>query len=50
VLVAPDFMNQTRTYSYRPSNHPSGVELHPENKPFVDVVAPFFPTKAPPRR
>ncbi len=38
VLLAPDFMNQTRTYSYRPSNHPSGVELHAENKPFVDVV------------
>jgi len=39
VLVAPDFMNQTRTFSYRPSSHPSGVELHAENKPFVDVVA-----------
>jgi arginine deiminase len=39
VLVAPDFMNKTRTYSYRPSNHPSGVELHKENKAFVDVVA-----------
>jgi arginine deiminase len=39
VLLAPDFMNQTRTYSYRPSNHPSGVELHAEKKPFVDVVA-----------
>src|SRR5262245_25730356 len=39
VLVAPDFMSQTRTFSYRPSDHPSGVELHAENKPFVDVVA-----------
>lgn len=39
VLVAPDFINQTRTFSYRPSDHPSGVELHPEKKPFVDVVA-----------
>ncbi|KAB7648843.1 arginine deiminase [Polymorphobacter fuscus] len=39
VLLAPDFMNLTRTYSYRPSDHPSGVELHAENKPFVDVVA-----------
>jgi arginine deiminase len=38
VLLAPDFMNQTRTYSYRPSNNPSGVELHPEKKPFVNVV------------
>jgi arginine deiminase len=38
VLLAPDFMNQTRTYSYRPSNNPSGVELHPEEKPFVNVV------------
>ena len=39
VLLAPDFMNQTRTFSYRPSSHPSGVELHREEKPFVDVVA-----------
>jgi arginine deiminase len=39
VLIAPDFMDQTRTFSYRPSSHSSGVELHPENKPFVDVVA-----------
>ncbi|TDN61796.1 arginine deiminase [Paraburkholderia sp. BL10I2N1] len=39
VLLAPDFMNQTRTFSYRPSSHPSGVELHKEEKPFVDVVA-----------
>ncbi|MCK1365823.1 arginine deiminase [Bradyrhizobium sp. 62] len=38
VLTAPDFINQTRTYSYRPSDHPSGLELHPENKPFVSVV------------
>ena len=38
VLLAPDFMNQTRTYSYRPSDHVSGVELHAENKPFVKVV------------
>ena len=30
---------QTRTFSYRPSNQPSGVELHREEKPFVDVVA-----------
>jgi len=39
VLIAPDFLAQTRTFSYRPSSHPSGVELHAENKPFVDVVA-----------
>jgi arginine deiminase len=38
VLTAPDFINQTRTYSYRPSNHPSGVELHAEKKSFVGVV------------
>ncbi|MET4801353.1 arginine deiminase [Bradyrhizobium sp. LB11.1] len=38
VLTAPDFINQTRTYSYRPSNAPSGVELHAEEKPFVGVV------------
>ena len=39
VLLAPDFMRQTRTFSYRPSAHPSGVELHKEDKQFVDVVA-----------
>ena len=38
VLLAPDFMNKTRTFSYRPSNEPSGVELRREEKPFVDVV------------
>jgi len=38
VLLAPDFMNQTRTYSYRPSNAASGVELRAESKPFVGVV------------
>jgi arginine deiminase len=38
VLLAPDFMNQTRTYSYHPSNHPSGVELRAETKSFVGVV------------
>jgi arginine deiminase len=38
VLLAPDFMNQTRTFSYRPSNEPSGVELRREEKPFVSVV------------
>jgi arginine deiminase len=38
VLLAPDFLNQTRTFSYRPSNEPSGVELHREEKPFVRVV------------
>jgi len=38
VLVAQDFMEQTRTYSYRPSNRPGHLELHKEEKPFVDVV------------
>jgi arginine deiminase len=37
-LLAPEFINQVRTFSYRPSSHPSGVELHREEKPFVDVV------------
>src|SRR5215471_1233451 len=38
VLLAPDFLAKTTTFSYRPSNHPSGVEFHAENKPFVEVV------------
>jgi arginine deiminase len=39
VLLAPDFLAKTTTFSYRPSDHPSGVEFVAENKPFVDVVA-----------
>ena len=39
VLVAPEFMKQTRTFSYRPSSHPSGVELRADEGAFVDVVA-----------
>ncbi|RQH05766.1 arginine deiminase [Paraburkholderia dinghuensis] len=39
VLIAPDFLARTRTFSYRPSDHPAGVELHPEKKAFVDVVS-----------
>jgi arginine deiminase len=36
---APDFMKQTRTFSYWPSSHPSGVELRADEGAFVDVVA-----------
>lgn len=39
VLVAPDFMAQTRTFSYRPSAHESGVELRADKGQFADVVA-----------
>lgn len=39
VLVAPDFMAQTRTFSYWPSSHPSGVELRADEGAFTDVVA-----------
>ncbi|HEY0503422.1 MAG TPA: arginine deiminase [Lysobacter sp.] len=39
VLIAPEFISQVRTFSYRPGSHPSGVELHRETKPFLDVVA-----------
>src|SRR5215813_2752023 len=38
VLLAPDFLAKTTTFSYRPSNHPSGVEFHAERKPFPEVV------------
>lgn len=37
-LLAPEFINQVRTFSYRPSSRQGGVELHREDKPFVDVV------------
>ncbi|PZV14065.1 MAG: arginine deiminase [Leptolyngbya sp.] len=39
VLLYPDIMNYVGTFSYRPSDKPSGIELHKEDKPFVDVVA-----------
>ena len=39
VLLAPDFLEKTTTFSYYPSSHPSGVEFRAEKKPFVDVVA-----------
>lgn len=38
-LLYPDIMNHVGTYSYRPSNTPTGLELVKEKKPFVDVVA-----------
>src|SRR5512138_2301714 len=38
VLLYPDFLAKTTTFSYRPSSHPSGVEFHAEKKPFVKVV------------
>ena len=46
VLLAPEFISQVRTFSYRPSDHPSGIELHRESKPFVDVVAEALGLKA----
>jgi arginine deiminase len=38
VLLYPDIVNNIKAFSYRPSSHPSGVELHREEQPFVDVV------------
>ena len=39
VLLYPDIVNTISTFSYRPSSHPSGVELHKDNKPFTGVIA-----------
>ncbi|HEX3436346.1 MAG TPA: arginine deiminase [Pseudacidobacterium sp.] len=39
VLLYPDIVYGIDAFSYRPSNKPGGVELHKDNKPFVDVVA-----------
>jgi arginine deiminase len=38
VLVYPDIVNTIHAYSYRPANTPSGVELHKDEKPFVETV------------
>jgi arginine deiminase len=39
VLLYPDIVNGISAFSYRPGDSPGGLELHKENKPFVDVVA-----------
>jgi arginine deiminase len=39
VLLYPDIVDHITAFSYRPSDKPSGIELHKEDKPFVEVVA-----------
>jgi len=39
VLIYPDIVNNISAYSYRPGDTPSGVELHKDEKPFVETVA-----------
>jgi arginine deiminase len=39
VLLYPDIVYNIHAYSYRPANNPSGVELHKDEKPFVETVA-----------
>jgi arginine deiminase len=39
VLIYPDIVNTIHAYSYRPANTPSGVELHKDEKSFVETVA-----------
>ena len=39
VLLYPDIVNSITAFSYRPSDKPGGLDLHKEDKPFVDVVA-----------
>lgn len=39
VLIYPDIVDKIHAYSYRPANTPSGVELHRDEKPFVDTIA-----------
>jgi len=38
VLIYPDIVNTIHAYSYRPANTPSGVELHKDEKSFVETV------------
>jgi arginine deiminase len=38
VLIYPDIVNTITAFSYRPSDKPSGIDLHKEEKPFVEVV------------
>jgi arginine deiminase len=39
VLLYPDIVDHITAFSYRPSDKPSGIDLHKEDKPFVEVVA-----------
>jgi arginine deiminase len=39
VLIYPDIVNTISAFSYRPAQTASGIELHKEEKPFIDVVA-----------
>ena len=39
VLLYPDIVDHITAFSYRPSDRPSGLELHKEDRPFVEVVA-----------
>ena len=38
VLIHPDIVDKITAFSYRPSDKPTGIELHKDDKPFVDVV------------
>jgi arginine deiminase len=39
VLLYPDIVDSITAFSYRPSDKPGGLDLHKEDKPFVEVVA-----------
>jgi len=39
VLIHPDIVNQIQTFSYRPANTPSGLDLHEDEGPLTTVVA-----------
>lgn len=39
VSVYPNIVNQIKTFTLRPSDDPSGLEITEENKPLVEVVA-----------
>src|SRR5262249_7125939 len=39
VLLYPDIVYNIHAYSYRPGSKPGQVELHKDEKPFVDTVA-----------
>jgi arginine deiminase len=39
VLIYPDIVNTITAFSYRPADTKSGIELHKDERPFVDVVA-----------
>ncbi len=50
VLLYPDIVDHITAFSYRPSDRPGGLELHKEDRSFVEVVGDALGERAARRR